>query len=72
MEIGDITVGWNIFYAMKHSMEQNYVFKTELLSELVNETYYELFSTDFPSVPDLMILTLVVNAFTLAIVFFMR
>lgn len=47
MEFGDIIVKFNIFDAMKHPMEESYVFHIELLSGLVNDTYFELLS-DFP------------------------
>lgn len=52
MEFGDIIVKFNIFDAMKHPIGEHSVFHIELLYELVDDTYSELFSTYFPSLPD--------------------
>jgi hypothetical protein len=49
MEFGDIIAKFNIFDAMKHPLEEHSVFHIELISDLVDETYSELFSFDFPS-----------------------
>jgi hypothetical protein len=49
MEFGDIVTIFNIFDAMKHPLEEHSVFHIELISNLVDETYSELFSLDFPS-----------------------
>lgn len=52
MKFGDITAKFNIFDVMKHPIEDDSVFQIDLISELVDETYYELFSTDFQSLSD--------------------
>lgn len=48
MEFGDIIAKFKFFCAIKHPMEEHYVFHIEFLSDLVNGTYSELLS-DFPS-----------------------
>ncbi|GAU49542.1 hypothetical protein TSUD_136500 [Trifolium subterraneum] len=52
MEFGDIVVKFNIFYAMKHPLEEHYGFYMDLVYELVDETCSEFFSADFPSLSD--------------------
>src|SRR3954471_11631512 len=52
MEFGDIVAKFNIFDAMKHPVEEHSVFNIELISELVDESYSELFAFDFPSLSD--------------------
>lgn len=49
MEFGDIIAKFNIFYAMKHTMEEHLIFYIEFISEFVNHTCSDLFSADFPS-----------------------
>ena len=49
MEFGDIVAKFNIFYAMKHPLEEHSVFHIELISGLIDDTYSELFSIDFLS-----------------------
>jgi hypothetical protein len=49
MEFGDIVAKFKNFYAMKHTLEEHSVFHIELISELVDDTFSELFSLDFPS-----------------------
>lgn len=51
MKFGDIIAKFNIFDAMKHPLEENYVFYIKLLCELVDDTYYKLLSI-FPSISD--------------------
>ncbi|GAU18578.1 hypothetical protein TSUD_325700 [Trifolium subterraneum] len=52
MEFGDIVVKFNIFDAMKHPLEEHSIFSMDLVSELVDETWPEFFSPDFPSFSD--------------------
>lgn len=47
MKFGDITTKFNIFYVRKYPMEDNFVFQIDFLSELVDETYSDLFSAEF-------------------------
>lgn len=49
MEFGDSIVKFNIFDAMKHPMEEHSIFQIELLADLVDDTYPDMFATDFPS-----------------------
>ncbi|XP_050916838.1 uncharacterized protein LOC127132019 [Lathyrus oleraceus] len=49
MEFGDIIAKFNIFDAMKHPLEEHSVFRIELISELVDDTFSDLFSLDFSS-----------------------
>ena len=43
MEFGDITAKFNTFDAMKHPLKENSVFHIELISELVDGNFSELF-----------------------------
>ncbi|XP_050916334.1 uncharacterized protein LOC127131457 [Lathyrus oleraceus] len=45
----NIVAKFNIFDAMKHPLEEHSIFHIELVFDLVDETYSELFSLDFPS-----------------------
>lgn len=43
MEFDDIVTKFITFDAMKHPMEEHYVFHIELISELSNDTYFDIF-----------------------------
>ena len=47
MEFGDSIVQFNIFDAMKHPMEEHFVFNIDVLAYLIDIAYDELYAADF-------------------------
>lgn len=49
------------FYAMKHPMEEHFVFHIEYISHLVDDTYFDFFHLIFHHYMTLIILTRVIH-----------
>ncbi|XP_050876700.1 uncharacterized protein LOC127080423 [Lathyrus oleraceus] len=52
MEFGDVVAKFNIFDAMKHPLEEHSFFQINFISQVVDETYFDLFSANFPTFYD--------------------
>jgi hypothetical protein len=49
MEFGDIVTKFNIDDAIKHPLEERSVFGIDVISELVDDTFSEMFPLEYPS-----------------------